>query len=314
MSSFEPSRKARLTAYLLLTLTTSFWAGNSILARGLHEQIPPVAFALLRWSLATVILLPFAWRHLRRDLPALVSAWPSVLVLAILGVSVFNTLLYQAAHTTTATQIALVQTLMPAVIALLSALLFGERIARLGIVGIAFSMAGAALVILQGSLQRLFQLDFSPGDLWMVVAVVDYALYSVLLRRRPKVHPLSLLGATFVCGTVLLLPVFALEWRRLGAPTLDAPAYGAILYVAVFPSILAYRFWNRGVELIGANRAGFFICLIPVFTAVLAMVFLDERLEWYHPVGLALIAAGFVLFNRPPHSGGSRPRNMPGPD
>lgn len=292
-----PARTAR-TAYLLLALTALFWAGNAILARGLHAQISPVTFAFWRWALASALLLPFAWRVLRADWPRLRADWPWVLLLAVLGVSVFNTVLYHAAHSTTATNIALVQTVMPATIVLLGALLFGERVSLPAVAGVIVSMLGAAVVVLRGDPSALLHWRLVAGDLWMLLAVVAYALYSVLLRRRPQVHPLSFLAASFVLGTLVLLPVYAWEAARSGPPAVTGGLLAGIAYVALFPSILAYLFWNRGVALIGASRAGFFICLIPVFAAVLAMLFLGERLHPYHLAGLGLILAGFWLFNR----------------
>jgi drug/metabolite transporter (DMT)-like permease len=286
------------TAYLLLTLTVLFWAGNAVLARLLHADIGPVSLAFGRWALATLLLLPLAWPHLRRQRRELLRAWPVVAVLALLGVSSFNTLLYQAAHTTSSNNIALIQTVMPAMIVLLAGLLFGERVTGIAVLGVCLSMLGAMLVVFRGDLQVLMQWQFTPGDLWMLLATFVYALYSVLLRRRPAVHPLALLAATFLVGSLALLPLSAWELRHHGPPVPSGILLGGLVYLAVFPSILSYLFWNRGVALVGASRAGFFICLIPVFTAALAAGLLDERLAWFHLVGLALIVSGFVVFQR----------------
>lgn len=290
--------QARL-AYLLLALTTLFWAGNAIVGRALHASVPPVTFAFWRWALATLILLPFTWRHMRRDWKPLMRAWPIVLLLALLGISSFNTLLYTAAQTTTATNIALIQTAMPAAIVLLGLLLFGERVTGKAALGVALSIAGAGVIVLRGDPATFSRWQILPGDVWMLVAVVLYALYSVLLRKRPQVHPLSFVTATFIVGALALLPLYAWEWRVQGAPQLSMGLAAGTLYVAVFPSILAYLFWNRGVELIGSNRAGLFICLVPVYASGLAIVFLHEHLHTFHLLGLALIVGGFLLFNHP---------------
>jgi drug/metabolite transporter (DMT)-like permease len=299
------SRRHVMTAYALLTFTTLCWGGNAVVGRALHTTIPPVTFAFWRWAVASLILLPFTWRHVRDDWQRIRASWPILLLLSILGISCFNTMLYQAAHTATATNIALIQTAMPAVIVLLSLLLFGERISPKSALGVALSIGGAVYVVVHGDLRALADMEIVPGDLWMLCAVILYAMYSVLLRKRPALHPLSLVTVTFVVGDLLLLPLYGWEWSRRGAPPLDAEVVSGILYVAVFPSILAYLGWNRGVQIIGPNRTGLFICLVPVFASGLAILFLDERLHLYHVVGLALILCGFLLFNVPRRHAGS---------
>ncbi len=288
----------RTSGHLLLAFAALFWAGNALLGRAFHEEIPPVALAFSRWSLATVLLLPFAWKHMVRDRRSLLEAWPVVLVLSVLGISTFNTILYHAAHTTTATNIALIQTMMPATIVGLELLLFAQGVSTRKLLGVLLAMGGGATVVLRGNPGAVLELDLVSGDVWMTGAMVIYALYSVLLRRRPQVHPLSLLGATFVVGTLLLIPVFLWEWSVQGSPRWSSGLVAAVLYVAVFPSILAYFFWNRGVEEVGAGAAGLYVCLVPVFTAVLAVPILGEALHAFHLAGFLLIAGGIVLFRR----------------
>lgn len=294
----HPPGSSRL-AFALLTLTTLFWAGNAIVGRALHTDVPPVTFAFWRWTLASMFLLPFTWRRVRADFTVMRGAWPIILLLAILGVSCFSTLLYTAAQTTTATNIALIQTAMPAFIVLLGLALFGERISARGALGVALSMLGAVVIVLHGDPMRLTHRHVVPGDAWMMLAVFFYALYSVLLRKRPTVHPLSLLTAIFVLGALVLLPLYAWQTAAHNIPRLSLRLAAGTLYVAVFPSILSFLFWNRGVEIIGASRAGLFISLVPVFASALAIVFLHEHLHAYHLIGLLLIVGGFILFNHP---------------
>lgn len=298
MPQSTANRRTAALAYVLLTLATLFWAGNAIVGRALYAEIPPVTFAFWRWALASMVLLPFSWRHLRRDWPQIVRAWPTMLMLSVLGVSTFNALLYEAAHTTTATSIALIQTAMPATIVVLSLLLFGERVSLRAGVGVALSIAGALVVVAHGSLAVLAHLHFLPGDLLMLLAVLFYALYSVLLRKRPAIHALSFLNVTFVVGALALLPLYLWEYSVRGAPSMRAEVMAAFAYVAIFPSILAYLFWNHGVAAIGANRTGLFMCLVPVFASALAILLLGETLHVFHIVGLGLIVGGFLLFNR----------------
>ncbi|PNU20120.1 EamA family transporter [Geothermobacter hydrogeniphilus] len=299
-----------LTACLLLVLAPLFWAGNVVLARGVADQIPPVTMAFLRWSGAFLFLIPFTWKHVRRDWLPLRAGWRHLLPASLFGIASFNTLLYTATQTTTAINCALMQTVMPAAIILCCFLLYGERISLLQGCGVLLCSAGAGWIVLHGELARLAGLQLLRGDLLMLIAVFCYALYSALLRRRPEVHPLSYLTVTIGLGTLLLVPLFCWEIGRVAAPAVSPTVVGSILYIALFPSIAAYLCWNRGIDLLGPNRAGLFINLIPVFAAGMAMLFLGERLHSYHLVGLLLVAVGMVLFQvqahrQPPSAGRS---------
>jgi drug/metabolite transporter (DMT)-like permease len=288
----------RTRPYLLTAVAPLCWGGNIVLARGVVDIIPPVSFAFWRWAIAFVILLPFAWRPARQDWSRVVKSWKIMSALSILGISFFNTLLYTAVHTTTAINGAMIQTTMPAVIILATRVMFRERVTGLQILGVAICIFGAFIVILRGRWDTLLGMSFATGDILMIGAVILYALYSVLLRRRPAVHPLSFLIYTFGLGLLFLLPLYL--WELAGSATMDLtlPVILSVLYVAVFPSIVAYFFWNRGVEVLGANRTGLFINLIPVFASILAILFLGEILQAFHVIGLVLIFSGMVLFNR----------------
>ena len=274
------------------------WAGNIVLGKGVANLIPPVALAFWRWAVAVLILLPLTWPYVRRDWPVARAGWKIICVLAFFGVTTFNTLLYLSVHTTTAINVALIQTTMPAAIIIISLVIYGERISRLQTLGVALCMAGAGVVVLKGSLRALVDMSLVQGDLVMLVAVVLYALYSALLPKRPTIHPFSFLTYTFGVGSLGLLPVYIWEILTIGSFPVTPKTLGSIAYVAVFPSILAYFCWNRGVAVIGANRTGLFINLIPIFAATLAIVFLGETLMMYHLVGMGLILIGFTLFNR----------------
>jgi len=284
--------------YLLTAVAPLCWGGNIVLARGVVDIIPPVGFAFWRWTIAFVILLPFAWRPARQDWPRVVKSWKIMSALSILGISFFNTMLYTAVHTTTAINGAMIQTTMPAVIILATLVMFKERVSGLQILGVAVCIFGALIVILRGRLDTLLGMSFATGDILMLGAVVLYALYSVLLRRKPAISPLSFLIYTFGLGILFLLPLYL--WELAGGATMDLtlPVILSILYVAVFPSIVAYFCWNRGVEVLGANRTGLLINFIPVFASILAILFLGETLQAFHVIGLALIFGGMILFNR----------------
>ena len=285
-------------AYLIMPIAPLCWGGNIVLARGVADLIPPVAFAFWRWTAALVILLPLAWPHLRQDWPLALKEWKIFTALGLTGIAAFNTLLYKAVHTTTAINGALIQTTMPGFIILMSLIFFREKVALHQVVGAAACVVGAALVVLHGRLEALVRLQLVPGDLLMMVAVVLYGIYSLLLWRRPPVHPLSLMVFTFAIGTVTLLPLYLWELAVVGPFCLNRQVVFSIGYVALFPSIVAYFCWNRGIDLIGPNRGGLFICLIPVFASALAILFLGETLHAYHLAGMLLILAGMAVFSR----------------
>ncbi|NNJ91951.1 MAG: DMT family transporter [Gammaproteobacteria bacterium] len=285
-----------LQAYLLLTLAVLFWSGNVVIARLLHNDISAIALSCGRWWLATLILLPFAWKYLQKDAPILFKHWRYITLMGLLGISLFNTLLYESAQTTTSNNIALIQTTMPAMILVLAVFLYREKPGILALTGVALSISGAVMVIAQGQWSVLSEMNFVRGDLLMMLASLVYACYSVLIRKMPDIHPSSFLGGTFISGSLLLIPFFMWDLTLHALPQVNSTLIYSLLYVAIFPSIMSYLFWNRGVALVGASLSGFFICLIPVFTAVLAAVFLNETLLWYHFAGLVLIVFGFVLF------------------
>jgi drug/metabolite transporter (DMT)-like permease len=285
-------------AYLFLVIAPLCWAANVVLARGVVHIIAPVSLAFWRWLIAFLILLPFTWSGIKRDWKTAIQHWKILIALSILGISSFNTLLYTAVHTTTAINVALVQTAMPSMIILISRLFFCERIRNIQVVGVICCILGACLVVLRGSLHTFLKLSFVKGDLLMIAAVFLYALYCVLLRKRPRMHPMSFLTYTFGVGVLGLIPLYVWETATLGPVAFTREAAFSILFVAVFPSIVAYFCWNRGIEMIGASRAGLFINLVPVFASIMAILWLNESLEIFHVAGMTLIFGGMILFNR----------------
>jgi drug/metabolite transporter (DMT)-like permease len=230
-----------------------------------------------------------------------------VLILSILGVSIFNTLVYIGLQTTTATNGVLLQSVMPLLILIFSYLIFRERVTRRQLGGLAVSLAGVLVIISRGSVGTLIGLTFAPGDAWIFAAVVCYALYSVLFRRRPAVHPLSLLAVTFGIGAFLLGPFYLWEYIRGARMVLNATTVAAVVYIALVPSVLAFYCFNRAITLIGPNRAGQFLHLMPLFGSLLAFLLLGERLYGYHLAGAVLIGGGILLATVRRHSALSAP-------
>lgn len=287
--------RAWSNAYLLLTLTALFWAGNSVVGRASRDLVPPVALAFWRWFVAFLLIMIIALPYLGRDAAVLKARWRPVLALGILGVGAFNTLLYSGLQFTTALNGLLIQSAQPPLILLAAFLLFRDRAGPAQIAGVLLSLAGVLTIISGGDADVLLHLRLNVGDALILVAALLWVLYSVLLRFRPDVHAISFLAVTFAIGWLFILPFYAAEIAsgRLIVPT--AASFGALAYVAVFPSLIAYGCFNRGVELIGAGRAGIFLNLMPVFGALLAVGLLGERFTLAHAVGMGLIGAGILL-------------------
>lgn len=287
--------------YVLLTVPPLCWAGNIVLARGVIHLIPPVGFAFWRWAVAFLILAPLTWPRVRQDWPAVVGNWKIMALLSFLGVACFNTLLYVAVHTTTAINGALIQTTMPAFIILITLIAYQENVRFLQMAGVMLCMLGASLVLLHGDLSTVRNLSFAHGDLLMLLAVICYGMYTVLLKKRPAMHAMSFLTVTFGAGALMLAPLYLWETCFQEAVTFTGDVVLSIVYVAVFPSIVAYFCWNRGTEMIGPNRAGLFINMVPVFASVMAVIWLNESLRPFHVIGMCSIVAGMSMFNRRAH-------------
>jgi drug/metabolite transporter (DMT)-like permease len=282
--------------YFLLILTTLFWSGNFVLGRAVHQLFSPIALSFWRWALALLILLPFAWTRLHAQWPLLLRHWQSLTLLGILGVANFNTFVYTGLQSTTATNAVLLVSTTPVVIVALSFLLLHLTVTRQQILGIGLSLLGVVVIVTKGSIHALLAQRLNPGDLWVMAAVLSWALYSVCLKWRPAgLHPLTFLAATVIVGVVALLPFYGWDLSRGTRLEINGVTLASISYVAIFPSILAYIFWNRAVAELGANRTGQFLHLMPAFGAILAFLLLDEKAHYFHMVGITLIASGIYL-------------------
>jgi drug/metabolite transporter (DMT)-like permease len=297
-SRAPPRRDLRDLPWLLMALTALFWAGNAVIGRAVAGEVPPIALAFWRWVTGAAIILPFAWPHLRRDFRPMLRAWRVMLALSVLGIAVFNSTLYIAAQSTTALNIVMLQSTMPVLIVAASFLLFRERVTGRQALGIAVSMAGAVTLVTRGDPGLLARLELNRGDVWMLGGIVSYSFYTALLRRRPAVHGLSFVAATFMTGAALLLPFYLAETLAGRPLPLSPVAAGAILYVALFASVLAYLCYNRAVALLGANTAGLAVHLVPVFGIILAVLLLGEVPRAYHAAGILLIGTGIWLAQR----------------
>ncbi len=289
--------------YLLLSLTSLFWASNIVLGRYVAGHVPPMTMSCVRWIGAFFTLLPFAWPHLRRDWPALRARLPLMVVLSATGFAINNALSYWALQYTQALNALLIQSSGPLFVALWSLLLFGVRLTLAQFAGILISLAGVFTIILRGDLGALAGIRFNRGDVMVAGALLAFGLYSALMPRRPVTHQLSLISFTMGGGALLLLPFSIWEFSTGLTLKLDALTLVTLVFVVIFPSTLAYLFFNRGIALVGPNRAAPFLHLVPVFGSVMAILLLGEQLRLFHLVGYLLVLAGVVIASR----AGSRP-------
>jgi drug/metabolite transporter (DMT)-like permease len=284
--------------YLLLSLTSLFWAGNIVLARYVAGHVPPMTLSCLRWIGAFLMLLPFARVHLKHDWPILRARLPLMLGLSATGFAINNALSYWALQYTEALNALLIQSSGPLFVALWALVLFGVRLTWAQLAGIAISLAGVLTIILRGDVTALAAIRFNKGDLMLAGALLAFGFYSALMTRRPVTHQLSLISFTTLCGSIMLLPCAVWELSTGSTLHYDLSTLVALVYVVIFPSTLAYLFFNRGVALIGPNRAAPFFHLVPVFGSAMAILLLGEQLRLFHLIGYALVLAGVVTASR----------------
>ncbi|MFO8084531.1 MAG: DMT family transporter [Desulfobacterales bacterium] len=283
-------------AYIFLILSTLFWSGNFVLSRGIAEIIPPVALGYFRWITAFLILLPFTYRLLKKEKQLIIKHIRYLLALAFLGVATFNTLIYKAMHFTTAINAVLVTSFIPVLILIISLIIYKEKPTGIQLVGILVSIFGIAMIILKADINRLMQLSLNTGDLLVLLAALSWAAYSVMLRSFPKeLHPLVFLQSIIFLGLAILTPLYLMEYHFKGAFPVSLETIASILYVGFFASVLAFIFWNRAVRDIGAINAGPFVHLMPVFGTIFAIVFLGERVAYFHLFGITFVFIGIFI-------------------
>ena len=294
----DPVRWLNNQPYVLLTLTSLFWAGNIVLARHVAGHVPPLTLSCLRWYGTFLILLPFAWPHLKRDWPVLRAHLPLLLLLSVLGFAYNNAISFWAMQYTEALNALLIQSAGPLFVAVWTLLLFGVRLTGAQLAGIAISLVGVLTIILRGDWSALAGIRFNRGDLMFGSSLVAFGLYSALMLRRPVTHPLSLISFTTCCGATMLVPFSIWEYSAGFTLKFDAISLVTLGYTVIFPSTLAYTFFNRGLALIGPNRAAPFFHLVPVFGSAMAILLLGEQLRLYHLAGYALVLAGVAIASR----------------
>lgn len=277
------------------------WAGNFIVGRWSAGQIPPITLSFLRWTGAAILLLPFAWPYLRRDWPVIRRNFPILIGLVVIGTGLFNSLQYIALNGTTATNGSIINSTSPVMIAVISYFLGRERLGGLQCLGISISLVGVLCLVARGELSNITELSFYWGDLVMLGAMLMWAVYTILLDKRPPISALGFACFTYLGASVLNAGLAGAELAAGARIIWSTEVIMAIAYVTIFPSLIAYLCYNRGVEILGPTRAGVFMHLVPLFTMGFAVAFLGEQLALYQLAGLVLILAGvwFAAFDKP---------------
>jgi drug/metabolite transporter (DMT)-like permease len=285
--------------YLMVLAATAIWSGNFIVARGLSHSIPPVTLAFLRWATAVLALAPFGLRSIPVDIGVVRRHLGYLCLTAFLGVTVFNTLIYIAAYSSEALNLSLIAICSPAFTVVFARLFLREAFTLRRIVGVLVATAGVVALITGGEPSRLRSLTFSAGDLWMLLAAAIFAVYGILVRKRPADMSQGLfLTATFVLGTLFLLPWAAWELTQVPYIRFTPTAVAAIIYLGIGPSLVAFSCWNRAIAIIGPVRAGFVYYCLPLFSGLEAFLLLHEPVHWMHLWSGVVILAGVVVATR----------------
>jgi drug/metabolite transporter (DMT)-like permease len=272
-----------------------------VMGRGLRADLPPVGLAFWRWVVAFLCVLPLALPHLRVQWPLLRAAWKQVVFLGVFGVGLYNTLAYAAVQHTTATSASLLNSFIPVATIALAFVFLGKRLSRAEALGVTVSLAGVLLLIARGRVDTLLGLELNAGDMWMLVAVLSWSIYTVGLQWRPQaVHPMLQLAAFILVGLIMLAPVYVWEIAAGATIHVHTGSVLGILYAGVMAAFLGFLCFNMGVAAVGPSVGSLFIHLMPVFAGILSTLLLGERPAWYHYAGMALVLGGIVLTMRRP--------------
>lgn len=285
---------------LLLVLATLLWGGNFVIGRAVADDIPPLTLAFLRWCVAFIIFLPIVYRRTKQEWPMIKANWPAVIAMAFTGVACFNTLVYIGLHYTTSINASLMNSSTPIIIYILSFIFLKERLSKFQLVGTTLSLVGVLFIISGGSVESLRAFSFNKGDLIVLAAVFCWGIYSLLVKQYAGRLPgYSTFLVTIGLGIIMLLPFTIYELTTTSATIHWSPGtLGAILYVGIAASIVAFLSWNSGVVAIGANRASIYLNFIPLFAAIFAILFLGEKLIVAQLIGGLAVIGGVILSNK----------------
>ena len=273
--------------WLLLVLCNMFWAGNYVFGKYVVTEMSPFWITFSRWFLASFILVAIAYMVEKPDWRVVVKQWKTLTVMAILGIIIYTLLLYEALNYTSSTNAALVSALNPALMAIFAAIILKERITKLQVLGIGFSLMGVLIILTRGNLGQVLQGSFNRGDLLMLAAILIWTIYSIISKRLKLVPPITATAASAVIATIIMAP-FAI-YQGIDLSTLSKVAWTGIIYITIFPSVFSFVFWNIGIKELGANKTAIFLNLIPVFTAIISWSLGNE-------MTMAQLLGGLLVF------------------
>jgi drug/metabolite transporter (DMT)-like permease len=286
--------------FLLAIIATLLWSGNFIIARKVSNSISPISLAFFRWTCASLVLFPFAYKQVIAEWSHLKANWKILTWLALTGIALFNTFVYVAGHNTSAINMALIGTTSSPIFATAMAVIFlKERLGFYRIIGMVICILGIVLLISKGSWEVLLSFKFSSGDAWILAGAFAFAIYNILVRKKPvTISALSFLLVIFVLGALMLFPFFILEQSIVKAPTNWSPTlFGSILYLGIGTSVLAFWCWNLAISKLGAGRTVLFGNLIPIFSTLEAILILGETVTPIHFYSGILVISGLVIAN-----------------
>ena len=287
-------------AYLILILTTIFWSGNFIVGKAASMfQIPPFSLNFYRWFFAGLILLPFTYKEIIKNKKYVFDNLGFFIILGITSITIFNSIVYYSLYYTQVISGILMISTIPVWIIFISSILKIEKTNIFQIIGVILSLTGVIFIITKADLNLIKNLNFNKGDLSMVVAMFSWAIYSALLKsKKYKISQMSLLEVVIICGLVFLIPVYFIEYQVGFRINLELPFILILFYVLLFPGLPSFLLWIKGISMIGANRSGVFLHLMPILSAIMAMIFFSEKFMFYHILGACFIIAGILLSNK----------------
>ena len=289
-----------LTAYLYLFLTVTFWAGNFIVGKlASFYDVPPFSLNFYRWFFAWLILAPFTIPEIIEKKEYIFKNYKLFIILGVTSITIFNSIVYYSLNFTQVISGVLMISTIPVMIMLFSSILNIEKTNIFQIIGVIFSFAGVIMIITKADIQILKNLDFNKGDITMVVAMFSWALYSTLLKRQKyEISQISLLQVVITFGLLFLIPIYFIEYQIGSRIILEKPFILILSYVVLFPGLASFLLWIKGISLIGANRSGVFLHLMPILSAIMAMIFFNEKFMFYHMLGACFIITGILLSNK----------------
>jgi drug/metabolite transporter (DMT)-like permease len=293
------AKKDYYTGIALAVLATLIWSGNFVIARGVNQQIPPVSLAFYRWSLATVLIAPLAIKKFKEEKQIVFTNWKYIFWVALTGITLFNTFVYVAGHYTSAINMALIGTTSSPIFATIMAVIFlKERMNTFRIIGILLCVAGIVLLLSKGSWENLASFRFSVGDLWVLAGAFAFAVYNILVRKKPGgISAINFLFVIFLLGTILLFPAYLTELNITGPVQWNGNLYGSIIYLGLGTSVISFLCWNAALQKLGTGTTVLFGNLIPIFSTLEAVWLLGEQINSIHLISGLLVIGGLIIAN-----------------